>query len=58
MTAMLLALLMVLNLSTLNLLAEAAVPETIAAWDYTAAPTAAAIPATSGSLATGAELKY
>lgn len=56
MTAMLLALLMAFNFSTLSLLAEDAEPVTIAGWDYTNVPDTAAIAATTGVLATGAEL--
>lgn len=56
MTAILLALMMVINFSAVDFRVSAATPETLAAWDYTAAPGIAAVPATSGVLAAGSEL--
>lgn len=56
MTAILLVMMLVLNFSAADLGIFAAAPETIAAWDYTAAPTSAVASATSGSLMAGAEL--
>lgn len=56
MTAVLLAMMLVLNFSAADLGVFAAAPETIAAWDYSAVPASAAVPASSGVLAAGAEL--
>lgn len=55
-TAVLTAALMVLNIFSVSSKVIAAEPQTIAAWDYTAAPVSAVVPATSGSLAAGAVL--
>ncbi|MDF2881093.1 MAG: cell wall binding protein [Clostridiaceae bacterium] len=54
-TAVLAAALLVVNIFA-GISVKAAVPETIAAWDYTSAAVSPVIPATSGSLAAGAAL--
>ncbi|MDF2591770.1 MAG: hypothetical protein K0S75_1236, partial [Clostridia bacterium] len=56
MTAVLLALMLVLNFSAGDFGVMAAASETVAAWDCTAVPASAVVPATSGALATVAEL--
>lgn len=55
-TAVVISLCMLLSLFAVDRTASAATLEIIAAWDYTAAPSAATIPANSGELATKAEL--
>jgi hypothetical protein len=55
-TAVFAAMFLILNVFAVGFKVSAAVPETIAAWDYTAVPTAAVVPATSGVKAAGTEL--
>ena len=55
-TAVVAAVLMVLNIFASGLIAHAATPVAIAAWDYTAASSSAIVPATSGMLKDGAVL--
>ncbi len=55
-TSLLITFILVLNIFGTNIPVMAAAPETIAAWDYTAAPTSAVVPATSDTLAAGAVL--
>ena len=55
-TAVITSLLMVLNLFAIEVITSAVASETVAAWDYTAIPTASTVPATSGANAATAEL--
>lgn len=55
-TSLTITFLLILNVLGTNIPVRAAEPESVAAWDYTAAPTSAAVPATGGTHTTGAEL--
>jgi hypothetical protein len=55
-TSLMITFILVLSIFGTNIPVMAATPETIAAWDYTAAPSSEVVPATSGALAAGAVL--
>lgn len=56
MTAVFITILIIINIIAVGPIAFAAETETVAAWDYTAAPASAVVPATGGVLSAGAEL--